>query len=320
MSKAADAFCKHLDSLVEDLKQLTPAALHDFDEKSIHKSRVATRRIKAAMDLLKPVLDTDRRKPFARLGRKLRHRLGPLRDLDVMIGHLEEIKSARLAPAVGWLRNQFEAQRLREREKSTQKPVTDKIVTRLGDWPALRQDVSTQAESIPKLLVESVHLQLDQFAENAERLQGDAHPLRISGKALRYTLELLKATGQKLPAKVFRTFKRMQDQLGLWHDYVVLAQRAMQASLDTELPLHNSAMQQNIAELVRYAMKSSQRRIDQFAAIWKEKGPELAATIREACPLTTPEPVTTPQTDPGPADSIQPPVPESVSPAPPPVV
>ena len=56
---------------------------------------MATRRLKAALDLLKPVLSDEHLKPFSKVLKKFRRRLGPMRDLDVMIEHLGEIKPSR---------------------------------------------------------------------------------------------------------------------------------------------------------------------------------------------------------------------------------
>src|SRR5690348_7378182 len=73
----------HLDALVEELRARVPAALGEWEPEAIHQSRVATRRLKAALDLMKPVLSKRPRRKFNRITRKLRRRLGPLRDADV---------------------------------------------------------------------------------------------------------------------------------------------------------------------------------------------------------------------------------------------
>src|SRR3954447_14134035 len=83
--------CKHLDHLVDELRVHVPAALNDFDPQAIHKARGATRRLKAALDLLKSCVSPAHASPFTKIGRKLRRRLGPLRDIDVMIEHLDEV-------------------------------------------------------------------------------------------------------------------------------------------------------------------------------------------------------------------------------------
>src|SRR5215210_2479800 len=75
----------YVDSLLEQLQAHVPKALKDWDEQAIHQARVSTRRLKAALDLLKPVLSKRPRRAFGRVLRRVRRRLGPLRDTDVML-------------------------------------------------------------------------------------------------------------------------------------------------------------------------------------------------------------------------------------------
>src|SRR5207237_1802689 len=136
------------------------------------------------------------------------------------------------------------------------------VLTKLGAWWGLREEVAEAGEAVDSLLADSLHQQLDAFATQAGRLMAgdrrtagadgeagprqDPHQLRIAGKGLRYTLEMAAAQGHKLPAAVIRHFKKMQEALGLWHDYVVLTERAMAVSLDELLPHHDAAMQQKV--------------------------------------------------------------------------
>ena len=52
----------HLDRLIGELHTQAPKALNDWDEEGIHRARVATRRLSAALDLVKPVVGKKRRK------------------------------------------------------------------------------------------------------------------------------------------------------------------------------------------------------------------------------------------------------------------
>src|SRR5438876_11826117 len=99
-----DRLVEHCDKVVERLREEAPRALGQGDEDSIHDARVATRRMRAALRLIKPLIDDEHRKLLARALRKLRRRLGPARDLDVMIAHLEKLKRARShQAAIEWL-------------------------------------------------------------------------------------------------------------------------------------------------------------------------------------------------------------------------
>ena len=326
----------HLDTLVEDLRTHVPKALREWDEEAIHQARVATRRLKAALDLLRPVLDERQRRPFARVLRKLRRQLGPLRDFDVMIGHLKEFRADRRCTAAAeWA--SADACRLREAERrqfAGQPPA--RILARLGRWWGLREQVVEARPAVDTLVKESVHLQLDAFVEQADLLvrrhaqagapvtaagrpertsdKGqtaaangsatepaaaaapvagtllDPHELRIAGKALRYTLEMAVKQGYTLPGSVTKTFKHMQESLGLWHDYVVLSDRVLNASIRGMLSHYNPPLQEKVLDLSRATLRKSVRELEKFTALWADRGEELARTIRAAFPLTLPPP------------------------------
>lgn len=217
----------YLDSLVDNLRKLMSAAISGEDEDAVHDARVITRRLKAATNLVQTVVSGRCRRPFDRVGKSLRRQLGPLRDLDVMLEHLDEFKQPKLQPAVQWMRDRLTSLRHDAVQAAGDKTPPARMLAHLGSWWGLRHDIETARDSIAELLAQSVHLQLDAFIEQAQDLvgirQNDPHKLRIAGKSLRYTLELARENGTPLPASVSSLFKRMQTALGLWHDFVVLA-------------------------------------------------------------------------------------------------
>ena len=125
----------------------------------------------------------------------------------------------------------------------------------------------------------------------------DPHAVRIAGKSLRYTVELAVAAGHKLPAAVVRSFKKMQDALGLWHDMAVLAETILKLSLKHELPLHNLPLQADLLALAGRFLRQGDRQLTQFKSIWQRHRLTLPDTIRRAFPVTTES-----KTDPDPPD------------------
>lgn len=315
---------RHLDELLEELHDNVPKAIKEFDADGIHDARVATRRLKAAMGLLEPVLSGNRRKAFEKVLKKLRRRLGPLRDLDVMIEHLSKLESKPAhAQAAGWLRQRLEHQREAERACVKDKSGSADTLAKLGAWWHVREEIEEARDAADTLLGQSLHLQLDAFAERAGGVvrqlgatddsaaagRHDPHELRIAGKLLRYTLECAQSQGHDLPAAVMRDFKQMQEALGDWHDDVVLMQQAMRVSLNEMLALHDPAMQERVLDLCRFLLRLSVRELGNFARLWARRGEAVARTIRERFPLTTTptlasaDPVIEPETGPGPAGS-----------------
>jgi CHAD domain-containing protein len=291
----------HLNALLEERRARVPAALGEWEAEAIHQSRVATRRLKAALDLMKPVLSKRPRRKIGQILRKLRRRLGPLRDADVMIDHLQDLgeSSAQHAPAAAWLAKRLGEERESLRLKTSKGKRAAAVIAKLGAWEPVRREIETAREALDSLLAESLHLQLDAFAEQADRLceptddhppsdteRQDPHELRISGKALRYTLEMAAAHGHDLPGSLTKTFKKMQDALGDWHDYVVLAEHATGAAIEEQLAHHAPDLMRDLFDFVRDILHKSKHELDDFRGLWRDEGDKVSRAIRQAFPLT----------------------------------
>jgi hypothetical protein len=149
---------------------------------------------------------------------------------------------------------------------------------------------------IGSLLAHALHERFDQFAQVADVVSGvaeapadkqiDVHELRIDGKALRYTFELADAHGIKVPKSIFKTFKAMQESLGTWHDYVVLADETVKRWAEVELALHDPESASLVLDLAKQFLKDSAKRLQQFKAKWKRSGPSIRKALHDRVPLT----------------------------------
>ena len=289
----------YLDDQIEAIRGHLPAALHEFDQTAIHQSRVGTRRLKAGFDILEPLLADLNADGLAKAGKGLRRRLGPLRDLDVMIDHLAE---AALPPrsdeAIAWVRQHFETARADARSEGALGPKkAAKLMAKFDDWWRVRHGLEQHAEAIQPLLVDALHTRFNAFADLADRVAGvvespadappiDVHELRIDGKAVRYAFEIAAAHGLPIPKKVAKTFKAMQDSLGDWHDEVVLAERILRAVLDTELALHRPPLASAVLDVARAYLHRSEKSLAKFGMQWRRSGGSLRSTLAERVPLT----------------------------------
>src|SRR5208282_3405728 len=138
------------------------------DADAVHDARVATRRLKAATDLVKDFVSGRSRRPFDRVGKCLRRQLGPLRDLDVMLEHLAEIKQARFEGGVRWMEDRLRHCREQAVLSAADNAPPARILARLGSWWGLRHEIEEAEESVGEMLAQSVHLQLDAFVEQAD--------------------------------------------------------------------------------------------------------------------------------------------------------
>src|SRR5688572_12768359 len=181
-SSAASSFAlgAYLDQLIEELRTLLPRAVKHGEPEAIHESRVATRRLKAAMDLFRPVLAQRHAKRFRRTLRLLRRSLGPLRDADVMLSHLQKLSgrrgNANTAAAVAWLSQQITRERDKARSVARSEIAPSRALAKLGAWWGICEELDDLREATDSLLAESVHAQLQHFRAQADRLSqaGDA--------------------------------------------------------------------------------------------------------------------------------------------------
>jgi len=292
-----EGLLKYLDEQIDAVREHATAALEAFDEKAVHQARVATRRIKAGLELLDPLLAKSA-KNMGRAGRKLRRRLGPLRDLDVMIGLVAEgSKTDSIAPAIDWLGTTLQNQRRDARladHRGGSKP--SKLLGRFDSWWKLRHELQANLDAIEPLLTEALHTRFAGFAQQADLISGitqpaedaphiDVHQVRIEGKALRYTLEMAEAAGVKLPKKMIRLFKAMQQSLGDWHDHVVLYERTLSLIVDEELALHEPQLAGTTLDLARSYLNRSIKSLNGFKQQWTKSGGELKAALDEHVPL-----------------------------------
>ena len=279
-----------LNGRVEDLRRLAPRALRSWERDAIHHARVTTRRLKAALDLLEPVLPEETRRSFARVLRRLRRALGPVRDVDVMLMHLEEYsKPAQLAAVVRWLTTQLQSRRSELRGEAARRASAQEILKGLGSWWAIESELLEAEQAAASLARRAVPRQLQSFVRRADRLvevrrrsagdeaQEDVHALRIDGKLLRYTLEISEPLGFEVPATLLRSFKKLQDALGLWHDHVVLGEQAIRLALDQQLALHDPRLYGQALALAERCWRKSEHYLNRFVSLWSKQG----ETIRQ---------------------------------------
>jgi len=320
----------YLDGLTRHLAAQLSAALLAGEVSAVHQSRVATRRMGAAMRLLGPVVDRSKRKKLERSLKKMRRRLGNLRDLDVMMDHLAELRVSAPCPnAIDWMQNQITQERDRAQREATDDIPLYKTLGQLEQWRLVRGEVQNAGDTIDHLIAQSLHEQMEAFARSADAIatptpaepdhaslvdehrdpqehRPDPHDVRIAGKSLRYTFEMADAAGHALPTKVHKSFKNMQDALGKWHDFVVLTESIMKRAADQMLAHHDLPLQVEVLQLATHVLLIAQKQLEKFNRQWREHSQKLQAAVRDAFPVIRDAAgisVTSPQTDPDPSGS-----------------
>jgi CHAD domain-containing protein len=211
----------------------------------LHKTRVATRRIREALPIVSGSAPGSKVKKLNRKLRAFTRYLGPIRELDVELGLLEKGQHAEVVPerAIELLRREIVSKRQALRGKLAAKsPVGDvkKLIRKLervsqcahdedkegkkvdtnGAWRGvLAARLLRRAKTLRAALDDAGHL----YAPDR------IHAVRISTKKLRYVLEIARDAGIPGAAALVRTLKRQQERLGHLHDLQMLLKRVREA-------------------------------------------------------------------------------------------
>ena len=202
----------------------------------LHQCRVATRRLRELLPLCeaeypgRAVIRARRR--IRRLGRAL----GPVRELDVAYGLVEELEQAGMVRPAGAarLRRRIHEERGRHRARMLvrlSRPVLAKLTRDVAD---VQRAIGTREATDGWALVLATRIDRrgERLRETVSRagamyVSERVHASRIAAKQLRYALELAVETGaagtqEEAVSKAIRRLKQSQDALGRLHDLEIL--------------------------------------------------------------------------------------------------
>ena len=223
-----------------------PGVIKDTDIECLHDLRVSVRRTRAALAQAKHVLPSRTvlrfRAEFGWLGRCT----GTLRDLDVYLHEYQDTEtptSQALAPLLG----QIHVLRERERHQVDKVLSSARFSQLMDDWakllasPTPRRSTLRDARLPTKVYAGArirsagKRVRRQGLAITATSPDESLHELRKTCKALRYSIELFRPLFPKRRiARIVRTLKQLQDNLGAIQDSVVQVQTLR--SLGEQLP------------------------------------------------------------------------------------
>ena len=198
----------------------------------IHDTRVASRRLQEAFRVLFPKPRSNKSRKLVRTLREVRQALGDCRNLDVTIGLIDKKLSGVTAPRIheSWdlIKNYLAEKRARDIPRAREELIRHDIMQFVTRTQTLLQSGRLQTEPeelLQRSLDESFAAWNEALRETLESPEVEqVHALRIAGKRLRYRVELLKDLGRRSTKPQIKALKRLQDELGDWHDRHVLLQ------------------------------------------------------------------------------------------------
>jgi triphosphatase len=246
------------------LREKEPGTRLGEDPEELHDMRVATRRLRAALDLFAEVLPIRSRNFRGELG-WLAGVLGAVRDLDVQL----ESQAAMVEPGQEELWADLTALLTRERDAARAALLAaldsarwERLVSGMASMVQqgpFRRSAATRLAALVTVpdLICSRHAAVIKAARRAKRSgeAADFHRLRIRCKRLRYSLEFGAELYDGRTNRYTRQLSKLQNQLGLMQDAEVAATRlADLATGEANLPASTIFVMGGVAELHRQEM------------------------------------------------------------------
>ncbi len=215
-------------------RQLDELAAHDpgvrlgENIEDVHRFRVATRRSRALIRATRPVLGDLLRPLSTELG-WLGGALGPVRDLDVLLGRLRIEVSALDVDRDGGeaIVAALAAQREAHREELLAALDSERYLQLVDRFGAAIEAIPEEVEGSASALAAAELRRLEKAAAGVSETSRDdeLHALRIRAKRARYTAELAALGGRKRLGRYVEAVVAAQDVIGEHQDAVVAEQR-----------------------------------------------------------------------------------------------
>jgi CHAD domain-containing protein len=222
------------------------AVIKDEDPEDVHQMRVASRKLRAALQIVEGIYDPADIRRYRRGLRRVAEALADVRDLDVFgahvlayLGTLPEESRAEIVPLVAAIEVQRTQARailiddLDERRYQKFKREFATFLTTPGEGLASDEGIDANTR-VRDFAGSAIWRRYEQWRAHELTLASDdgRHEARIAGKRLRYTLEFFaEALGPNVE-QVLAPLVALQECLGALQDSVVARQRIEALGLD----------------------------------------------------------------------------------------
>ncbi len=202
--------------------------------RGVHQARVASRRLREGIGALEPVLPADTRRKALRVLRKLSQALGSVRECDVTRALITTeadrfawaaLPVAHIATVVDTERAKHHRRLLRAIIESEWRAVFSQVRKRLRRIRVSQVRGQAAASARTRRIKRASTLVRDLSSVGAVYVPDQLHALRIATKKLRYALEWEQQIGGKAWVRERRLLEAAQEELGQWHDRLVLQER-----------------------------------------------------------------------------------------------
>jgi putative phosphoesterase len=281
--------CQTLLDLLDGLDNNIEGVIENKDIECVHKTRVGSRKLRAAMPLFQHCFPQKTYKKWLKQIKKVTCLLGQARDLDVQIEFIENYIKQK--PLDKKFMNTLLADH-KDYRKKVQTPVVEGL-EKLKDTFILqeissfcKEIISAQPISLDSIgVLEKAHwhicFMLDDFLSHEkyvhlENENKKHHEMRINAKKLRYTMEFFAPLYENKLKKEIETIKTYQDILGekhdceVWMDFIpkFIGKIKTQTEINKKIDMPN--FERALLEFLDYIKEKQKQHYNQFVNLWDE--------------------------------------------------
>ncbi|HET7497999.1 MAG TPA: CHAD domain-containing protein [Candidatus Eisenbacteria bacterium] len=260
-----------------------PGTRLGIDPEYLHDMRVATRRLRTAMDLFETAIPDHPRRAFADDLRWVGRGLGRVRDRDVALQHVAELAADAPdleIPAWRIFRHSLELERSRMRVRLIERLDSERyaaLVERARAWIAAPAPAGEEVPAggspaytvAPRLIAERMGALAAAYDE-AERLvdQPSLHAFRIAAKRARYAHEYFGDTGGPRSSRRAKRLAGLQDFLGEHQDAVMLLRRLRKYA--KSVPARDRELTLSVGSAMGHLERAARMRRGDLRRAWSE--------------------------------------------------
>lgn len=223
-------------NLVDDMERNHEGVCSDIDSEFLHDFRIAVRRTRSLLSLLKKVLPLDTTTYFQTEFRWLGSVTGPVRDTDVCLLEKDDylgLLPDQLQKGMNLFFDELLANRIHELKLLRQHLTSQRYLNLLSKWRSFLSDPESKlfrgirTRKCKELADTLILKRYENFVKEGDKItefSADTalHQLRIKGKKLRYLLEFFKSFYDVTEMNRFLKYmKKLQDNLGDFNDLSV---------------------------------------------------------------------------------------------------
>ncbi|GAA2620749.1 CYTH and CHAD domain-containing protein [Actinomadura fulvescens] len=236
---AGEAVVSYLNDQVAAVLKWDPKARLGEDD-AVHQMRVATRRIRSALQSYRAILDRERTDPLRVELKRLADALGEVRDLEVLrMRFTERLEQLGETGPQSWLEEigRQEATAYRRLNGTLKEPryfaLLDSLEALVTDPPLTERAGRKAHKELPGLVIRmwnklgKAYEQIDQ----AEDVDVARHETRKAAKKARYAADLARPVLGRPARRISESAKTVQEVLGGYQDGVIAMER-LRAALD----------------------------------------------------------------------------------------